>query len=86
MTDTGNAAPLREDHAVVRCPRVEVPPVGDGEITHILGDDRPSFRHGQTQEIWVVSPTEVIAFGYCDDVVTPTAKLGSDSGIVMLVE
>ena len=58
----------------------------DGEIPHVLGDDGPSFHHGQSQEIQVGKPTEVIALRNRDDVVAPTAKLGSDSGIVVLVE
>lgn len=86
VTGTDDTSPLCEDDAVVRRTRVERPAMRDREVSYVLGDDRPSFRHGQSQEIQVAAPTKVIAFGNCDDVVTPAAKLGSDSRIVMLVE
>ncbi len=86
VTGTNDAGSLREDDAVVLCARVEGPPVRDGEVPHVLGDDGPTLQHGQSQKIEVGSPAKVIAFANRDDVVTPTAKLGGDSGIVVLVE
>lgn len=86
VAGTDDPAPLREDDAVVRCARVEGPPMRDGKIPHVLGDDGPSFCRGQPQEIQVGEPAKGNAFRDRDDVVAPTAKLGSDSGIVMLVE
>lgn len=82
----GEASRVGEDDAVVPLPRRRGVAMADGEVAHVLGDQRASLVGGRREELGIGEPAELGALGDRDDVVSACSELDGNGQVVVLVE